>query len=50
MKPMQENQGWLGDLTTFDLHDASTDSGPNHNAAWFPDQNSATVWKAFVSR
>jgi len=49
MKPMQENQGWLGDLTTFEIHDASTDSEPNHKASWFPDQNSATIWKAFVS-
>lgn len=49
MKPMEENQGWTGDLTTFEIHDASTDSEPNHNASWFPDQNSATVWKVFVS-
>jgi hypothetical protein len=48
MKVMQENQGWLGDLTTHEIHDASTDSEPNHAAAWFPDQASATAWKAFV--
>jgi hypothetical protein len=49
MNPMQENQGWVGDLTTHEIHDASTDSEPNLNDAWFPDENSAAVWKAFVS-
>jgi hypothetical protein len=49
MKSMQESQGWLGDLTTFEIHDGSTDAQPDHKAAWLPDQNSATVWKAFVS-
>jgi len=49
MKPMQENQGWLGDLKTHEIHDGSTDSEPNLNDAWFPDQNSAIAWKAFVS-
>ena len=49
MKPMGENQGWLGDLTTFAIHDASIDSEPNRAASWLPDQNSATVWQAFVS-
>ena len=49
MKSMEENKGWLGDLTTFEIHDGSSDSEPNHKASWFPDQNSATVWKAFVS-
>jgi hypothetical protein len=50
MNPMQENQGWLGDLTTHDIHDGSTDSEPNRNDAWLPDQSSAIAWKAFVSQ
>jgi pimeloyl-ACP methyl ester carboxylesterase len=48
MKSIQESQGWLGDLTTHEIHDASTDTEINHNAAWFPDQASAIAWKAFV--
>jgi hypothetical protein len=49
MKPMQETQGWLGDPTTHEIHDASTDGEPNRNDSWFPDQLSAQAWKAFVS-
>ncbi len=50
MKAIEEKQGWLGDLTTHEIRDASTDSEPDHKAAWLPDQNSAMVWKAFVSQ
>ena len=49
MKTMQEGQGWLGDLATFDIHDGSADSEPNRNAAWLPDQDTAAAWKSFVS-
>ena len=49
MKPMQENQGWLGDLTSYEIHDGSTDTEPDRAAAWLPDQNSANAWKKFVS-
>ncbi len=49
MKPMQENQGWLGDLTTHEIRDDSSESDANHTQAWLPDQSSATAWKAFVS-
>lgn len=49
MKPMQENQGWLGDMTTHEIHDGSTDSQANYGAAWLPDESSARAWKGFVS-
>ena len=49
LKPMQETQGWTGDLATHDVHDASTDAQPDRHAAWLPDQASAQAWKAFVS-
>jgi hypothetical protein len=49
MKPMQETQGWLGDLATHEIHDGSTDSEPNRNDAWLPDQAAATAWENFVS-
>ena len=50
LNPMDETKGWLGDLATFDIHDAAADSQTNRKAAWFPDQASATAWKAFVSK
>jgi hypothetical protein len=49
MKPMQENQGWLGDLATHQIHDGSSDIEPNRAQAWLPDQASAAAWKAFVA-
>jgi pimeloyl-ACP methyl ester carboxylesterase len=49
MQPMQENQGWLGDLTTCEIHDGSNDASPDRTASWFPDHDSADAWKAFVS-
>ncbi len=49
MKPMEEDKGWLGDLTTHEVHDASTDAQPDRKASWLPDASSAQAWKAFVS-
>ncbi len=49
MKPMQEGQGWLGDLTTHEVHADSTDDQASVNAAWLPDEDSANTWKDFVS-
>jgi pimeloyl-ACP methyl ester carboxylesterase len=50
MKSIDEAQGWLGDLTTHDIRDASTDSNPDRKAAWLPDEDTAKAWKAFVSQ
>jgi pimeloyl-ACP methyl ester carboxylesterase len=50
MKTIDEAQGWLGDLTTHDIRDASTDSNPDRKAAWLPDEDTAKAWKAFVSQ
>ncbi len=49
MTAMQESQGWLGDPTTHEIHDGATDSEPNRNDSWFPDQASASAWKTFVA-
>jgi hypothetical protein len=49
MKPMDESQGWTGDLVTHEIHAVSTGAEPDHHAAWLPDQSSAEAWKAFVS-
>jgi hypothetical protein len=49
MKDMQENQGWIGNLTTHEIHDGSTDSDPDLHAAWLPDESTANAWKVFVS-
>jgi hypothetical protein len=49
MKPMDEGHGWLGDLTSHEVHDGSTDTEPNRADSWFPDQDSANAWKKFVS-
>jgi dienelactone hydrolase len=49
MKPMQENAGWLGNLTTHEIHDDSTDADMDRAAAWLPDQATAQAWKVFVS-
>ena len=50
MKSIDEAQGWLGDLTSHEIRDASTDSNPDRKAAWLPDEDAAKVWKAFVSQ
>jgi pimeloyl-ACP methyl ester carboxylesterase len=50
MKSIGEAQGWLGDLTTHDIRDASTDSNPDRKAAWLPDEDAAKAWKTFVSQ
>jgi len=49
MNPMEENQGWMGDLTTHEIHDGSTDTQFSRDAAWLPDESSANAWKQFVS-
>jgi hypothetical protein len=49
MKPMQESQGWLGDLTLHEIHAESADEQSSLHAAWLPDEASANAWKAFVS-
>jgi len=49
LKPMQENPGWLGNLTTHEVHDDSTDAEMDHTAAWLPDETTAQAWKVFVS-
>jgi hypothetical protein len=49
LKPMQENPGWLGNLTTHEVHDDSTDADMDRKAAWLPDQATAQAWKVFVS-
>jgi dienelactone hydrolase len=48
IKPMLENQGWLGDLTTHEIRPAASDSLPDRKAAWSPDQHFAEAWKDFV--
>lgn len=48
MKPMDESQGWLGDLKTHEIHDVATAGESDHKAAWFPDQSTALAWKTFV--
>lgn len=49
MTDMQENQGWIGDLTSHDIHAGASDSDADRSAAWLPDETSANAWKAFVS-
>jgi hypothetical protein len=49
MKPMQENPGWLGNLTTHEIHDDSNDTDIDRTAAWLPDESTANAWKIFVS-
>lgn len=49
MKPMPESQGWLGDMTTHEVRDGSTDSETHREASWLPDESTALAWKAFVS-
>lgn len=50
MKSLDESHGWLGDLTSHEIHDASADENPDRKAAWLPDQDAAKAWKAFVSQ
>jgi hypothetical protein len=49
MRAMQENAGWLGNLTTHEIHDDGTDAEIDRGAAWLPDEPSAQAWKVFVS-
>jgi dienelactone hydrolase len=49
MKPMQENPGWLGNVTTHEIHDDSNDADIDRTAAWLPDESTAKAWKIFVS-
>jgi dienelactone hydrolase len=49
LNAMEENKGWLGDLTTHEIHAESADKEPNLSAAWLPDQSFAQAWKDFVS-
>jgi hypothetical protein len=44
-----ENKGWLGDLTTHEIHDESTDPEPDLKASWLPNQSAAQAWKDFVA-
>jgi len=48
VQPMLENQGWLGDLTTHEIHPASLESQPTLTAVWLPDESAAQAWKDFV--
>jgi len=48
LRPMQENQGWVGDLTTHEIHPATPDNTPSLKDAWLPDETSAAAWKEFV--
>jgi uncharacterized protein (TIGR03435 family) len=48
MKPMNESQGWIGDLTTHEIRPAASDV-PAMDSAWLPNQAIATAWRAFVS-
>jgi dienelactone hydrolase len=49
LKPMQQTAGWLGNLTTHEIHDAAPGSEIDHSAAWLPDESTAQAWKVFVS-
>jgi hypothetical protein len=49
MNPMEEGQGWLGNLTTHEVHAESSDGQADLNAAWLPDEATAQAWKVFVS-
>jgi dienelactone hydrolase len=48
MQPMLERQGWIGDLTTHEIHPASQDALPNLQASWLPNETFAAAWKEFV--
>jgi hypothetical protein len=48
MKPMEESQGWTGDLKTHATQAIAAGSDADRSAAWLPDEKSAAAWKQFV--
>jgi uncharacterized protein (TIGR03435 family) len=48
IRAMEERVGWIGDLSTHEIHPTYPDSLPNLRAAWLPDQTFADAWKEFV--
>jgi hypothetical protein len=48
MNPLNESQGWLGNLTTHDIQPTTGNSQSRRQSAWLPDQASAEAWKEFV--
>lgn len=48
MNPLNESQGWLGNLTTHDIQPATGNSQSSRESAWLPNQASAEAWKKFV--
>jgi hypothetical protein len=55
LRDYREEDGWLGDISTWDSTFATISSykdykGDRSKAAWFPNEYVARVWQGFVSR
>jgi hypothetical protein len=50
IKPLEQSDGWLCNVTTHDI--SSYDAYPDEKkeAAWLPDENTAIIWQKFVKK
>jgi hypothetical protein len=49
LKPVDERNGWLGDVKTKEVSSSIAYLRPRREAAWLPDESSAKLWQAFAS-
>ncbi len=48
LNAMSENKGWVGNLTTFSIHQSAMDLDPL-TRAWLPNDTAAQAWADFVT-
>lgn len=48
LRPIDPAQGWLGNVTTFEIAPVASYQGEPLQAAWLPDETTARTWQEFV--